>query len=179
MIGRSSYLTQQRMCQSGRSEFADRSLNLPGFSPPAAGGFPPRSAIATSTSHRLRRGGRSLFFCYLAAVATKKPPSGPPKDPKREGGTQLLERQQTKKPRLYRVIMHNDDYTTQEFVVHVLQSYFRKDPTEAMQLMLKVHQGGKAIVAKYTRDMAETKVAVVTDYARENGMPLMLTAEPE
>ena len=75
--------------------------------------------------------------------------------------------------------MHNDDYTTQEFVVYVLQHFFRKDATEAMQLMLKVHTTGKAIVGVYTKDMAETKVAVVSDYAREQGHPLMLTLEPD
>jgi ATP-dependent Clp protease adaptor protein ClpS len=120
-------------------------------------------------------------------MATKKPPGDPPgpggpdgpKGPGREGGTQTLERVKTKKPKLWRVVMHNDDYTTQEFVVHVLTSFFRKDPTEATQIMLKVHTTGKAIVAVYTKDLAESKVAQVTDYARDNGHPLMLTLEPD
>ena len=118
-------------------------------------------------------------------------PKDPPKDPKppakgpgktdRDGGTgtQTLERVKTKKPVLYRVIMHNDDYTTQEFVVHVLQQFFRKDATEAHHLMLKVHMTGKAIVAVYTKDIAETKIEQVTDYAREHGHPLQLTMEPD
>ena len=75
--------------------------------------------------------------------------------------------------------MHNDDYTTQEFVVHVLREFFRKIPTEAMQLMLKVHMTGKAIVGVYTKDIAETKIEKVTSYARDNGHPLMLTMEPD
>src|SRR5437868_2542753 len=110
------------------------------------------------------------------------PPSSPPsKKPDRDGGTgtETLERIKTKKPTLYRVIMHNDDYTTQEFVVHVLREFFRKDPTEAMQLMLKVHMTGKAIVGVYTKDIAETKIEKVTAYARDNGHPLMLTMEPD
>src|SRR5688500_1522993 len=94
-----------------------------------------------------------------------RPPSkGPPtKGPGKDGGTgtQTLERTKTKQPVLYRVIMHNDDYTTQEFVVHVLIHFFRKDPTEAHHLMLKVHMTGRAIVAVYTRDVAETKIGQV------------------
>jgi ATP-dependent Clp protease adaptor protein ClpS len=115
-------------------------------------------------------------------MATKKPPpkKGTPKRKEdREGGVELLERSKTITPRLYRVLMHNDDYTTQEFVVHVLVHYFRKEPAEATHLMLKVHTTGKAIVGKYTRDIAESKVDQVTQYAREAGMPLMLTTEPE
>jgi ATP-dependent Clp protease adaptor protein ClpS len=121
-------------------------------------------------------------------MATKDPPKNPPGGPPgktgkpdRDGGTgtQTLERTKTKKPQLYRVVMHNDDYTTQEFVVHVLITFFKKDPTEAQHLMLKVHMTGKAIVAVYTKDIAETKVAQVTDYAREQGHPLMVTMEPD
>lgn len=108
----------------------------------------------------------------------KSPGQGEP-GKKEEGSTQTLEKVRTQKPRLYRVVMHNDDYTTQEFVVHVLMSFFRKDATEATQIMLKVHTAGKAIVGLYTRDVAESKVVQVTDYARENGHPLMLTCEPD
>ena len=108
-------------------------------------------------------------------VSTK----GPKKTPGRETGIETLERVSTKKPRKFQVVMHNDDYTTQEFVVHILQAYFRKDPTEASHLMIKVHTTGQAIVGCYTRDVAETKVEVVTGYARDNGMPLMITSEPE
>ena len=115
-------------------------------------------------------------------------PKDPPKDPPtkkpgkdRDGGTgtQTLERVQTKKPVMYRVVMHNDDYTTQEFVVHVLIHFFKKDPTEAQHLMLKVHMTGKAIVGVYTKDIAETKIDKVTEYARDNGHPLMTTMEPD
>jgi ATP-dependent Clp protease adaptor protein ClpS len=111
----------------------------------------------------------------------EKPPSKGPGKTDRDGGTgtQTLERVKTKKPVLYRVIMHNDDYTTQEFVVHILQQFFRKDATEAHHLMLKVHMTGKAIVAVYTKDIAETKIEQVTDYAREHGHPLQLTMEPD
>jgi ATP-dependent Clp protease adaptor protein ClpS len=96
-----------------------------------------------------------------------------------EGDVVTLERQKTKKPRRYFVVMHNDDYTTQEFVVYVITRFFHKSAEEANRLMILVHTQGKAIVGVYTRDIAETKVRLVTDYAREHGMPLLLTAEPE
>lgn len=108
-------------------------------------------------------------------MATREDKPGPV----REGETQTLERTKTKRPRLWRVVMHNDDYTTQEFVVHVLILFFRKEPAEATQLMLKVHTTGKAIVGVYTKEIAETKVAQVTDYARDHGHPLLLTMEPD
>jgi ATP-dependent Clp protease adaptor protein ClpS len=109
----------------------------------------------------------------------KEPPK--PKSPDRDGGTgtQTVERTKLQRPSLWRVVMHNDDFTTQEFVVHVLGTFFRKDPTEATALMLKIHMTGKAIVAVYTRDIAETKVEQVTDYARSQGHPLLLTLEPD
>ncbi len=100
-------------------------------------------------------------------------------DTKRQEGVEVLERQTTETPRLYRVILHNDDYTTQEFVVYVLQQFFRKDSTEARHIMLKAHISGRAIIAVYTKDIAESKVQQVMDYARENDSPLLLTAEPE
>ncbi|MCP4503068.1 MAG: ATP-dependent Clp protease adaptor ClpS [Deltaproteobacteria bacterium] len=107
-------------------------------------------------------------------MASKKPtPKGP------DGGTQTLERQKTKKPRLWKVMMHNDDYTTQAFVVFVLQQFFRKEGPEAYHIMMQVHQAGLAIVGVYSKDVAETKVTLVMDYAREHGHPLQLTLEPE
>jgi ATP-dependent Clp protease adaptor protein ClpS len=115
-------------------------------------------------------------------MSDPKKPAPPAKTPQRgapDTGTQTLEKVKTQKPQMYRVLMHNDDYTTQEFVIHVLEQFFKKDPTEAHFLMLKVHMSGKAIVAVYTKDVAETKVEQVTDYAREVGHPLMLTMEPD
>jgi ATP-dependent Clp protease adaptor protein ClpS len=82
-------------------------------------------------------------------------------------------------PRRYKVIFHNDDYTTMEFVVEVLKRYFHKTDTEAVHIMLTIHKMGAAVAAVYTRDVAETKAAEVMEYARENGMPLMVTTEPE
>lgn len=95
------------------------------------------------------------------------------------GDVLTLERVKTKQPRPYVVVMHNDDYTTQEFVVGVLVQFFNKSLPQANRLMLTIHTQGKAKVASYTRDLAETKVQIVTEYARAHGMPLLLTAEPE
>jgi ATP-dependent Clp protease adaptor protein ClpS len=82
-------------------------------------------------------------------------------------------------PRRYKVIFHNDDYTTQEFVVYVLMRFFHKAEAEARHIMLTVHFKGAAVAGVYTRDVAETKAQQVMDLAREQGMPLMLTTEPE
>jgi ATP-dependent Clp protease adaptor protein ClpS len=82
-------------------------------------------------------------------------------------------------PRRYKVIFHNDDYTTQEFVIYVLERHFHKSETEARHIMLTVHHKGLAVAGVYTKDVAETKAQQVMDEARENGMPLLLTTEPE
>lgn len=82
-------------------------------------------------------------------------------------------------PRRFKVIFHNDDYTTQEFVVYVLMRFFNKTETEAQHVMLTVHHKGAAVAGVYTKDVAETKAQQVMDVARENGMPLLLTTEPE
>ncbi len=80
-------------------------------------------------------------------------------------------------PPKYAVLLHNDDYTTMEFVLEVLTMNFSKPSEEAMALMLKVHQEGKAVAGIFSFDIAETKIAIVTEKARKAGFPLKLTLE--
>lgn len=82
-------------------------------------------------------------------------------------------------PRKYKVIMHNDDFTTMEFVVTVLRAVFFKSPEDAEMLMLKVHNEGKAVVGVYTYDAAVTKVRKALMMAHDEGFPFSVTYEPE
>ncbi|MBB5717698.1 ATP-dependent Clp protease adaptor protein ClpS [Stakelama sediminis] len=86
-------------------------------------------------------------------------------------------RTRTKKPTPYRVLMLNDDYTPMEFVVLVLQRFFRMTMEEATQVMLHVHQKGVGVCGVFSYEVAETKVAQVTDFARQNQHPLQCTLE--
>jgi ATP-dependent Clp protease adaptor protein ClpS len=94
-------------------------------------------------------------------------------------GTEVIERQKakTKKPRQYQVVLLNDDYTSMDFVVLILESIFHKSPTEAVQIMLAVHQKGSGACGVYTKEIAEAKIDAVHRRARENGFPLRATME--
>lgn len=89
------------------------------------------------------------------------------------------ERQETKEPDLYRVILLNDDYTTMEFVIYVLETVFHKPPAEATRIMLNVHKKGAGLCGVYTREIAETKATQVHEMAAENQFPLKCTLERE
>ena len=82
-----------------------------------------------------------------------------------------------KQPPLYNVVLLNDDYTPMEFVVDVLERFFRMDRSAATRVMLEVHTRGKGICGVFTYEIAETKVAQVTTYSRDNQHPLMCTLE--
>jgi ATP-dependent Clp protease adaptor protein ClpS len=82
-----------------------------------------------------------------------------------------------KQPPLYQVVLLNDDYTPMEFVVDVLEKFFRMDRTTATRVMLEVHTKGKGVCGVFTYEIAETKVALVTGYARDHQHPLMCTLE--
>jgi ATP-dependent Clp protease adaptor protein ClpS len=101
--------------------------------------------------------------------------------PERRTGGEVLERTkpETRKPELYRVLLLNDDYTTMDFVVEVLETIFNKPPAEAYRIMMAVHTQGKGLCGVYPHEVAETKVAAVIDVARANGFPLLAAMEPE
>jgi ATP-dependent Clp protease adaptor protein ClpS len=86
---------------------------------------------------------------------------------------------QARRPKLYMVLMHNDDYTTMEFVVEVLVKYFNKIPSEAAKVMLDVHKKGVGVAGVYPYDIAETKISQVHLEAREKGFPLRLSLKEE
>jgi ATP-dependent Clp protease adaptor protein ClpS len=86
-------------------------------------------------------------------------------------------RPKTQQPPLYKVVLLNDDYTTMEFVVHVLESVFQKSPAEAYRVMMAVHVNGKGIAGVYPWEVAETKVDVVISMARDAGFPLKAVTE--
>lgn len=86
-------------------------------------------------------------------------------------------RNELKPPPMYKVILNNDDYTPMDFVVEVLQKFFSYDLEQATELMLTVHYQGKAICGVFTAEVAETKVAMVNNYAKGNGHPLLCTLE--
>ena len=83
------------------------------------------------------------------------------------------------RPRLYKVLLHNDDYTTMQFVMEVLQGIFLKSPAEAFRIMMHVHTHGTGMCGAYPHEIAETKVALVHEQARAAGFPLRASMEEE
>ena len=94
-----------------------------------------------------------------------------------EGSVITEKKQQTKRPSMYKVLLHNDDYTTMDFVVMVLETIFHKSAEEATLIMLNVHEQGMGVAGVYPRDVAETKAILVHDLARKNEYPLKCSVE--
>ncbi|MBI2376821.1 MAG: ATP-dependent Clp protease adaptor ClpS [Deltaproteobacteria bacterium] len=101
------------------------------------------------------------------------------KAPKGETDVVTKTKQETKTPRQFKVLLHNDDYTTMEFVVWLLMNVFHHDQTSAHDIMLKVHRGGVGVAGTYSREIAETKVAKTIQLARQHDFPLEASMEPE
>src|SRR3990167_6450216 len=97
---------------------------------------------------------------------------------KEESEVAVLDQNKVQEPKMYKVLMHNDDYTTMEFVVHVLQKFFNKNSQEAHAIMLKIHNDGAGVAGIFTKEVAETKSVKVVQYARTKGHPLKTTIEP-
>jgi ATP-dependent Clp protease adaptor protein ClpS len=94
-------------------------------------------------------------------------------------GVVVKTKPKTKKPSTYKVLMLNDDYTPREFVVHILERFFKKSRQQAIHIMLHVHQRGVGICGVYTYEVAETKVTQVMDFARQHQHPLQCTLEKD
>jgi len=93
--------------------------------------------------------------------------------------TESRNEEKLERPRLWRVLLHNDDYTTQEFVVWVLETVFRKARAEAFTIMMSVHRSGLGVAGVYTHDVAETKLKATQQMAEAEEFPLLVTMEPE
>jgi ATP-dependent Clp protease adaptor protein ClpS len=94
-------------------------------------------------------------------------------------GTVIEEKIEIKKPSFYQVLIMNDDYTPMEFVILVLEKFFKKSRAEATQIMLHVHQKGMGVCGLYPYEIAETKIVQVMDFAKKNQHPLQCTMEKE
>lgn len=96
-----------------------------------------------------------------------------------DGATLLAEAPpQVKKPKMYQVVLLNDDYTPMEFVVELIEKFFNKTRDTATRIMLMIHTDGKGVCGVYTQDIAETKASLVNRYSKEHQHPLLCEAEP-
>jgi ATP-dependent Clp protease adaptor protein ClpS len=103
----------------------------------------------------------------------------PDRDIDREEGVVTEQKPRLKKPPLYKVLLHNDNFTTMDFVVFILRTVFQRSETDAVRVMLLVHNQGVGIAGVYTYEIAEAKVAKVTTLAREHEFPLLASVEEE
>lgn len=103
--------------------------------------------------------------------------------PRRGEDTLVVPKQKTEKrlqrPQLYKVILHNDDFTTMEFVVMILQSIFHRSEADSTAIMLHIHRNGMGVAGIYTKEIAETKVSETLQAAEEAEYPLLCTMEPD
>jgi ATP-dependent Clp protease adaptor protein ClpS len=100
-------------------------------------------------------------------------------DPRTGTATKTRVKPKLQPPSLWKVVLHNDDYTTQEFVVWILETIFRKPEPEAVRIMLDVHKRGRGVAGIYPFDVADTKVAQAKAAAEQHEFPLLCTLEPE
>jgi len=101
----------------------------------------------------------------------------PEDNTRREGSVLTKDELKVREPRLYKVLMHNDDYTTMEFVISILETVFHKSPADATQIMLNVHHKGVGVAGVYPREISETKIATVHQLAKKNEYPLRCSME--
>ena len=137
----------------------------------------PRRALIPLTNSAIEHAPRGWFPSLALLLLTRRSMADPQKTPERQGDLATVPR--LKKAPRYMVVFHNDDYTTKDFVVHVLMKFFKLSVTEATHIMLSVHHKGFGVAGVFTRDIAETKALQVCEYAKKHMMPLKVTAEPE
>jgi len=101
------------------------------------------------------------------------------KDRERQEGVAIKEREKTKKPPMYRVLLHNDDYTTKEFVVLILHHVFHRSDADAHAIMMHVHNNGVGVAGIYPFEVAETKIEKTRQLAKRYEYPLQLSLEPD
>lgn len=135
-------------------------------------------AFPIPASHRGRRLAARMDF--MATQIPKKPELPPAPPSVGNDDSVVLERraQKVEPPKMFQVVLLNDDFTPMEFVVYVIQDFFGKDRETATQIMLKIHLEGKGICGVYTRDVASTKVDLVLQASRHAGHPLQCLSEP-
>ncbi len=102
-----------------------------------------------------------------------------PLDPGAGTATETRTERKLKRPQLYKVLFHNDNYTTRDFVVAVLRQVFHKSESDSVTIMMNVHNNGIGVAGVYTYEIAQTKIETVEALAREHEFPLRLTMEPE
>jgi ATP-dependent Clp protease adaptor protein ClpS len=120
----------------------------------------------------MRHGPGGIIEGEERSMAATRNPDGAFQDE-----TGVRQKTRLKEPKLYRVILHNDDYTTMDFVVTVIVSVFHKSAAEATKIMLDVHKKGQGVVGVYTFDIASTKASQVHEMARQNEFPLRASCE--
>lgn len=127
-----------------------------------------------SSSFSYRRGKIAPFSAAVGGPG-RSPAVGEP-----DSGVALEDdvQDEVREPRQFAVLLHNDDYTTMEFVIEVLKRFFRKTEDEAIQIMMSVHQKGKGVAGVYTQEIAEAKAKQVMEQARNREFPLLCTVEP-
>ena len=117
------------------------------------------------------------FFAQRPPRSPRDPDQARPNGPGGDQEVDVEERQKTAIPKRYKVIFHNDDYTTMDFVVEILETVFNKPPAEAYRIMMAVHTQGQGLCGVYPFEVAETKVTQVNEFSRAHQHPLLCTLE--
>jgi ATP-dependent Clp protease adaptor protein ClpS len=125
------------------------------------------------------RDSPTRLLCYKEVMRKSIIVSNQDKDLDESLDTGVIDKAEIKEPSFYKVLLLNDDFTPMDFVTHVLQKFFNKGPEEAKKIMLDVHQAGKGVAGVFSFEVAETKVFLTNNLAKQNKYPLKCTMEKE